>query len=688
MSPTPDPPAVAVLGEARGHTGFGAAAAQDVLTAEPAVSEKLVVRRKLTGPLGVVVTTIAVGMAIFHLYTAGASVFTAMVQRSVHLAFALVLIFLLYPAATSRGRKGIPFVDVVLAGLSVVGCLYITINWDALSEATRIAAPTRLDIALGIMTTLLVLEATRRTTGMALPSVAGAFILYAFAGPYMPGALGHPGIPLDQFIGMNYLFSEGLFGSVTGISATFIVVFIIFGAFLEASGGGKFFIDLASAGFGSVRGGPAKIATVGSGFFGMISGSAVANVVGSGTFTIPLMKRVGYTPSFAAAVEAVASTGGLLMPPVMGAAAFVMAELLSVSYLSVCLAAAVPAALYYLSLFRVIDLEAAKCGLSGMDPRDRPRLTDTLIWGGHLIVPPLVLVYLLAIVQWSAMKAGFYAVVATVAVAALRASTRLDARSLLNALSGGAVRALQIAAVCATAGIVVSIVSITGLGLTLSSVLIDLAQGQLWLLLVLTMVTSLILGMGLPATPCYIILAVLAAPAIVQSGVTPIAAHLFVFYFGCLSAVTPPVAVAAYAGAAVAGCNPMAAGLAAARIALVAFIIPYMFVYGPSLLMIGAPWRIAQAALTSMFGVTLFAAAIQGFALAPLSRLQRGALLVSALLLIKPGSGTDVVGLVGALVVLGLHVRAHRRGRAGTRESGGLPAEDAPASSTASDPAS
>ena len=630
------------------------------------------VRRSLSGPLGMLVTTIAISMAVFHLYTAGFSVFTAMVQRSIHLAFVLVLIFLLYPAKASGFRHSTTLVDAGLAILSIVGCLYITINWDALSEATRIAAPNRLDIALGIMTTLLVLEATRRTAGIALPLVACTFILYGFAGPYMPGALGHPGIPLDQFIGMNYLFSEGLFGPILGISATFIVVFIVFGAFLETSGGGRFFIDLATAGFGSVRGGPAKIATVGSGFFGMISGSAVANVVGSGTFTIPLMKRVGYRPVFAAAVEAVASTGGLLMPPIMGAAAFIMAELLSVSYLTICIAAALPAVLYYLSLFVLIDLEAAKHGLKGIQAHERPRLADTLAWGGHLIVPPVVLVYLLAILQWSAMKAGFYAIVATVAIAALRSSTRLDMGKLALALRSGAVGALQVAAVCAVAGIVVSVVSITGLGLTLSSILIDLAQGQLWLLLILTMFTSLILGMGLPAAPCYIILAVLAAPAIVQTGVSPIAAHLFVFYFGCLSAVTPPVAVAAYAGAAIAGCNPMRAGFEAARLALVAFIVPYMFVYGPPLLMIGEAWQIVLAALSAIAGVTLFATGIQGFAFGPLSRLQRGLLLIASLTLIKPGLWTDLVGLVLAVVVIAPHFREARRRRASRTETGTL----------------
>ena len=465
-------------------------------------------KRDLKGSIGVLFAIVAMSMSLFHLYTAGYMVFTAMVQRSIHLCFALTLIFLLYPGMAKSPRWKVPLIDWVFILLSVISCLYITINWEALSEAMRIAEPTLVDMALGIIATLLVLEATRRTAGMALPIIAIAFVLYGFLGPYMPGILYHPGIPLNQFIGMNYLFSEGIFGVPLGVSATFVIIFIIFGAFLEVSGGGKFFIDIACALFGAVRGGPAKIAIISSGFFGTISGSAVANVVGTGTFTIPMMKRIGYRPHFAGAVEAVASTGGLIMPPVMGAAAFVMAEIIGVSYVSVCIAAAIPAVLYYFSLFVFIDLEAAKTGLRGIPEEEKPRVKLVIRDGGHLLIPPALLVYLLAIVEWSPMKAGFYTILATVVMAMMRKNTRLDGRKLASALRKGATGALQVAAVCACAGIVISIVSITGLGLTFSSILIQLAHGNLFLLLVLTMIASLILGMGLPATPCYIILAV------------------------------------------------------------------------------------------------------------------------------------------------------------------------------------
>jgi TRAP transporter 4TM/12TM fusion protein len=620
-------------------------------------------QRTLSGRVAQLTTLVAISMSLFHLYTGGYMVFTAMVQRSIHLCFALVIIFLLYPATGRSSRKTVPLIDWALILLSIISCLYITINWEDLSEAMRIAEPTTVDIALGIIATLLVLEVTRRTAGMAMPLVAIGFILYGFVGPYMPGMLNHPGIPLNQFIGMNYLFTEGIFGVPLGVSATFVIIFIIFGAFLEVSGGGKFFIDIACALFGAVRGGPAKIAIISSGFFGTISGSAVANVVGTGTFTIPMMKRIGYRPHFAGAVEAVASTGGMIMPPVMGAAAFIMAEILGISYISVCIAAALPAVLYYFSLFVFIDLEAAKTGLKGIPKEEKPRIREVFRDGGHLLIPPVLLVYLLAFVQWSAIKAGFYSIVATVACAMLRKSTRIDGKKLKTALRKGATGALQVAAVCACAGIVISIVSITGLGLTFSSLLIQLAGGNLFFLLILTMIASLILGMGLPATPCYIILAVLSAPAIVEMGVSPMAAHLFVFYFGCLSAITPPVAVAAYAGAAIAGANPMRTGYTAWRLGLAAFIIPFMFIYGPPLIMVGPMEEIVLASISSMIGVAFLAASIQGFFLTRLVPVERIFLFAAALLLIKPGWMTDLAGIVIGMIIAVIHVSRYRKER-------------------------
>jgi TRAP transporter 4TM/12TM fusion protein len=600
-------------------------------------------------------------MSLLHLYTAGYLVLTAMVQRSVHLAFALTLIFILFPGSKRSRSSAVPVSDWFLVVLAVVSCLYIAFNWSALAEATRIANPSRIDLGLGTIALVLVMEATRRTAGLSLPLISVGFILYGFLGPYMPGALAHPGVPLDQLIGMNYLFTEGIFGSTLGVSATFVIVFIIFGAFLDESGGGKFFIDLASAGFGAVRGGPAKIAIVGSGFFGMISGSAVANVAGVGTFTIPLMKRVGYSPNFAAAVEAVASTGGMVMPPVMGAAAFIMAEMLSVPYMQICLAALLPAFLYYLSLYVFVDIEAVKTGLKGLAKEDKPVVSTVLRDGGHLLIPPVVLVYLLAITQWSAMKAGFWAVVATAVVAMARKATRLDLDRTINALRKGAVGTLQVAAVCACAGIMISIVSITGLGLTFSALMIDLSGGSLLLLLVLTMLASLILGAGLPATPCYIILAVLAAPAIVELGVPRLAAHLFVFYFGCLSAVSPPVAVASYAAAAIAGCNPMRAGWTSFRLSLPVFVVPFMFVYGPPLIMQGSALEIVREALTASIGVVLFAAAIQGFGLTVMGPVQRVFGASAALLLLSPGWKTDLFGLALAAAIAVTQMTRRRR---------------------------
>lgn len=618
-------------------------------------------KRSLKGVSFLIFTLLAISMSLFHLYTAAYMVFTAMVQRSIHLCFALVLIFLLFPGSKSSPRVKVPLKDSSFIALAVLSCLYITLNWEPLSEATRLADPNFVDTFWGIVATFLVLEATRRTAGLALPLVAISFIPYGFLGPYFPGILNHPGIPLNQFIAMNYLFTEGIFGVPLGVSATFVIIFIIFGAFLEKSGGGKFFIDLACSLFGAVRGGPAKIAIFSSGFFGTISGSAVANVVGTGTFTIPMMKRIGYRPDFAGAVEAVASTGGLIMPPVMGAAAFVMAEILGVSYLSICLAAVIPAILYYLSLFVFIDLEAAKTGLCGIPVEDKPKAKNVFQEGGHLLIPPLVLVFLLAVKQWSPMKAGFFAILATATLAMVRRNTRLNWSKMVGALPNGATGALQDASVYACAGIVVSIVSITGLGLTFSSMLIQLAHGHLFLLLILTMIASLILGMGLPATPCYIILAVLAAPAIIEMQIAPIAAHLFVFYFGCISAITPPVAVAAYAGAAIAGSDPMRTGYTAWRLGLAAFIVPFMFIYGPALNMMGDYLEILLASLTAFLGVSFLAASTQGFVLLSLNRWERVLLLGAALLMIKPGWLTDLIGLLIALSLGVRHIAKYRK---------------------------
>jgi TRAP transporter 4TM/12TM fusion protein len=465
-----------------------------------------------------------------------------------------------------------------------------------------------------------------------------------------------------------YLTTEGIYGLVLGVSATFIYLFVLFGAFLKVSGGGQLFIDIAYGLFGRVRGGPAKVAVVASGLFGTVSGSAVANVVGTGTFTIPLMKSIGYQPHFAGAVEAVASSGGQLMPPIMGAAAFIMSEILQIPYFRICLHALLPALLYYFCAFIMVDLEAAKTGLKGVPSEALPRVGRILRERGLLLLPLPVLIYILAVVQATPMKAAFWAIITTFGLIASQTFLNLFRdlgrkgslsqagvsllRQTTTAMHEGAVGTLIVASACATAGIVIGITNLTGLGLKLSGILVDLSHGYLLALLVLTMIASIILGMGLPTTACYILLAVLAAPALIKMGVMPIAAHLFVFYFGIISAITPPVAGAAYAAAPLAGVGPMKIGFTACRLGIAAFILPYMWVYGPALLLIGEPLKVALGVVTSVIGIAACACAVQGYMLHRLSVLERILLMIAALLLIKPGWITDGIGLALLLPVI------------------------------------
>lgn len=604
----------------------------------------------LKGRLSTIIRVIAVAMSLFHLYTAEFGVLEAMQQRSLHLVFALVLIFLV---ACTRGNPSRfkAFFNILLVGLTLLSGGYIFIK-HAFFLGTITGGADMFELFLGAIMIILVLEATRQSSGMALPIISMVFLVYGYIGPYLPDAISHRGFSLERIINQLYLFHEGIFGTPLGVSSTYVILFIIFSAFLEVSQTGQFFIDVAQGLFGVVRGGPAKVAVVASGLFGTISGSAVANVMVDGWLTIPLMRKVGFRPHVAAAIEAVASTGGQLMPPVMGAAAFLIAEILGISYLEVCIAAALPAVLYYAALFVMVDLEAAKTGLRGLSKSELPSVTKTLQTGWYLLISPIALIYFLAVVNWSPLKSAFWSIVVAVAASALRKATRMGWGKIIEGLSKGAMNILQVAATCACAGIIIGIFTMTGLGSKLSSILIYLSGGSLALLLVLTMIASLILGMGLPTLPCYLILAILVAPALVEMGVMPIAAHLFIFYFGIISAITPPVALAAYAAAGVGETDPMKTGYAAWRIGLSAFLLPFMFVYGPLLLMKGSVLRIILATISGLFGVTALAASVQGYLFRKTNILERIACFAAALLLIDPGLVTDVMGYVIVIVVI------------------------------------
>ena len=600
--------------------------------------------RILSGSWEQIIKIICICFSLFQLYTAAFGVFPAQIQRAVHLAFATPLIFLLYPATSKGSRSSMHPLDVVLALLGTSIGLYMVVFYGDIM--LRGGLPTFLDLFFGAMAVLLVLEAARRVVGLPISLIAALFIAYALLGPYIPGMLGHRGFAMKRILSHLYLTTEGILGLPLGVSATFVYLFILFGAFLHKSGLGKFFIDLALAATGHTIGGPAKVAVMASGLFGTISGSSVANVVTTGTFTIPLMKSIGYPPYFAGAVEAAASTGGQLMPPIMGAAAFVMSEFIGVPYIKIAIAAALPAVLYYLAVALMVHMEAKRLGLKGLPKETLPNAKKVLKDGGHLLIPLFVIVYML-VSGYTPLRAALVCIIATLVVAMMRKSTRLKFSDIMEALENGARSALGVAAACACAGIIIGIVTLTGLGLKMANGIILLAGGSFFFTLFFTMIASIILGMGLPTTAKYIILASMAAPAIQKFGVPPIAAHMFILYYGIIADLTPPVALAAYAGAGIAGANAMKTGWTSLRLAIAAFLIPYIFAYDPSLLLIDTTVvQVIGVSITALIGAFCLAVAGAGFWYGKLTLVERVIVFAAALMLIKPGLYTDIAGVV------------------------------------------
>ena len=598
-------------------------------------------------PVGIwhyIICAVCILFSGFQLYTAIFGVLDAHLQRTIHLCFGLVLIFLLYPARKSWSREKMNPLDAILAVLSVVATMYLVVNYKEL--VTRAGMNTPTDIAIGVIGVLLVFEATRRTVGWPMLTVALVFLAYAFLGPYMPGILAHRGVSFDELVSHLYFTTEGIFGVPMGVSSTFIFLFILFGAYLDATGLGKFFIDFANALAGWAVGGPAKVAVLSSGLMGTVSGSSVANVAGTGSFTIPMMKKLGYRPSFAGAVEAAASTGGQLMPPVMGAAAFLMAEFVGVPYIEVVKAAVIPALLYYTGIWLSVHYEAKKYGLKGTPREELPKFGPLLREKGHLALPLIVIVYLL-VTGYTPMRAALYAIGLTIVCACLRKNTRITFKQFVEGLIVGAQSVLGVLIACASAGIIIGVVTKTGVGLKLATALLDLAGGKMLPAMFFTMITSLILGMGVPTTANYVITSTIAAPALVQMHVPVLAAHMFAFYFGIVADVTPPVALAAYAGAGIAGANPMKTGVTAAKLAIAAFVVPYIFVLAPQLLMINATApTILMAMVTAIIGMWGLSLAMIGFCQHPLNVLQRIAFFIGGLCLIIPGSMTALIGIV------------------------------------------
>ena len=598
--------------------------------------------RRPEGFWGMAIKLICIAFSLFQFYTAGFGVLPAQIQRPLHLFFTFVLIFLLYPSFKSFPRNKMHWLDVVLAALAGSTMIYLVVNYQEIM--VRGGLPTTWDLIFGVMAILFTFEAARRIVGLPIVLVALVFVLYAHWGKYIPGFLTHRGFSWTRIINHMYLTTEGIIGSPIGVSSTFVFMFILFGAFLNKTGLGKFFIDLALAAAGHQAGGPAKVAVISSAFFGTISGSSVANTVTTGTFTIPLMKSIGYKPYFAGAVEAASSTGGQLMPPIMGAAAFIMSDFIGVPYITIAIAAILPALLYYMAVFIMIHMEAKRLGLKGLPKEQLPNTKKIFLAGGHLLIPLFVIVYML-IKGYTPLKAAFYSILWTVAVAMCRKNTRLKLKDIIDAFDEGARSSLSVAAACACAGLVIGSVTLTGVGLKLANGIVSLAGGYLFWTLVLTMITSIILGMGLPTTAKYIVLASMAAPAIQKFGVPILAAHMFIFYYGIIADLTPPVALAAYAGAGIAGANPMRTGFTALRLAVAGFLIPDFFVYNPELLMINASLaNTTVPVITAIAGTVLLSFASAGYWMKNLNLLERAILLCGSLLLIQPGWLTDLAG--------------------------------------------
>jgi TRAP transporter 4TM/12TM fusion protein len=631
----------------------------DSVSAAPAaiVTDEVPATTPSSRALRALVDGVAVAMSLYHMYVAAFGPPEAIIFRGTHLLFALTLVFLLYPSRP--GRPAWRALDALLLALGFGFVLHIFLDYDYfINRIIYIDDLTVADRAFAVVAIVVVLEATRRVIGLALPLTAVAFLVYA---------VGFTHVRLPVLLEQLYLSTEGIFGSTLGVSASYVMLFVLFCAFMERSGTGQLFMDFALSLTGHTAGGPGKVAVISSSLFGTVSGSAVANVMVDGPITIPLMKRTGFRPPFAAAVEAVASTGGQLMPPIMGAAAFVMAEFLAVPYAQVALWAVIPSLLYYVAVFFAVHFEALRHGLRGVPRSELPRLGRVLLDRGNLFIPILVVLFGLML-GYSAPLCALAGALACIPMALLRASTRkgIGWRNVYDALVDGARNTLAVAMACACAGIVIGVVTITGLGIVFTQFVVVLSQDSLILALALTAVAGIVLGMGMPTTPSYIVMVSLLVPAVIKLGAATPAAHMFAFYFAILSAITPPVALAVFAAAGLAKTDLWTAGWEAVRVAAPAYIVPFMFVYEPSLLMIGDWTTIASSVMSALVGVVCLAAGLMGYLRRPCNWWERCLLVLAALLLIKPGYISDVIGLA---VLAGLYwlsaARVRVRAKAG-----------------------
>ena len=612
-----------------------------------------------------ITSVIAVGLAIFQIYfTAGFGIIDSQLLRTIHLGIVLALVFLYFPPKKlqegEREHPGWLALDLVLICGAFATAYFLASDIDYYMERIRYVDPVSdAETVCATAAVLLVLEATRRVAGLPLVIVASAFLAYGLGGQYLPGILRHDGVTYKMLCEQLYLVTEGLYGIPLAVSSTMIFAFVMFGCFLQRAGLGQVFLDLACVLTRRSKGGPAKVSIFASALFGSISGSAVANVYSTGTFTIPLMKRVGYRPEFSGAVEAVASSGGLIMPPVMGSIAFVMAEYTGISYLSICKAALLPAVLYYLSLFTMIHFEALRHGLGGTPPDLIPELRS--IKRKLYYLAPLALLIVLMIAGRSIIFSALLACAAVVALSFLSPETRLTPARFLAAMENAAANLLMIAACCACVGIVIGVVTMTGFGFSFVNLMGSLAQVHIGIFLLVLAGTCVIFGMGLPSLPAYILVATFGAPALVQAGVPVLAAHLFVMYFAISSGITPPVCLVAYAGAAIADAPPMKTGFTAFKLGIAAFIVPFIFIFEPALLLMGDWATILQAVFTAVLGVVCLASSMQGWLFTESSPAERVMMFVAGIVLVYPGLLTDLIGFGTASLIFFIQIARKKR---------------------------
>lgn len=607
--------------------------------------------RDLDKRMRCIALTVAVLFGLYFLYTSGFGVFTTESHRGLYLLGTFILCILYYPACKRAPyNKFLYSFDAVILALGSAAILYWVTEY-AEYAANRVGLPTEQDIFWGAVMIVVSLEVTRRVLGNILVILGALFVVQLYLGPYLGDLLGHKGLTVTRIIEYNYLTMEGIFGTVVGVFATYVMPFLIFGAFLEKSGGGDFFIDLAKSVAGHIPGGPALIAVLSSAVFGSISGSPIANVVATGSFTIPMMKKVGYKPEFAGAVEAAASTGGQFLPPIMGAGAFILASMTQTPYGKVCMMALVPALLYYLSLTTMVYFRAKRRGLEGLKREELPRFSEVIRKGWYYIFV-LVVAIVVIVMGYAPEAVAFWATIFVIACSMFRQETRFTLEKFADAFDAAAKSSLTVGSTAATLGLIMGGITLAGLGVKFSKMLIMLSGGDLLLNIFMILLVALVIGMGLPTTASYIVMAILAAPSLITLGVPTVQAHLLVFWLAMTSNVTPPVCVTAFAAASIAEAHPMKTGFFACGLAALLYIMPFTFVYRPELMLIGEPLQIAYDICLYVIAVIALAGAIQGWLLQNLAAVERGMYSIAAILMMWPDTVADTIGLVFFLALL------------------------------------